>query len=62
MKLLLQHREENVKVFLRGRTIYNQLLATSLKGTQKNLKKLANFFKSQSTSIQAIWLMLVFVY
>ena len=31
MTLLLQHREENIVVFLRERTSYNQLLATSLK-------------------------------
>ena len=33
MKLLLQHREENIKVFLPGRTNYNQFSATSLKYT-----------------------------
>ena len=33
MKLLLEHREENIKVFLLGRTNYNQFLATSLKYT-----------------------------
>ena len=32
-KLFLEHREENIKEFLRGRTDYNQLLATSLKYT-----------------------------
>ena len=31
MKLLLQHREENIKVFLQGRKNYNQFLATSPK-------------------------------
>ena len=30
MKLLFQHREENIKVFLVGRTYHNQLLVTSL--------------------------------
>ena len=33
MKLLLQRREENIKVFLLGRTNYDQFLATSLKYT-----------------------------
>ena len=45
MKLLLQHREENIKVFLQGRTNYNQLLATSLKGTQEELEKVGQFFQ-----------------
>ena len=30
MKLLLEHREGNIKVFIRGRTNYKQFLATSL--------------------------------
>ena len=33
MKLFLQHWEENIKVFLLGRTNHNQVLATSLKYT-----------------------------
>ena len=50
MKLLLQHREENIKDFLLGRTNYNQFKRLH----RKNLKKLANFFKLQSTFILAI--------
>ena len=45
MKLLLQHWEENIKVFLRGRTNYNQFLATSLKGTQEELEKVGQIFQ-----------------
>ena len=45
MKLLLQHREENIKIFLGGRTNYNQLLATSLKGTQEELEKVGQLFQ-----------------
>ena len=35
MKLLLEHREENIKGFLQGRTNYDQFLATSLKYTRR---------------------------
>ena len=45
MKLPLQHRNESIKVFLRGRTNYNQLLATSLKGTQGELEKDGQLFQ-----------------
>ena len=48
MKLLLKHREENIKVFFRGRTKYNQLLATSLKGTQEEVEKVGQFFQVPS--------------
>ena len=43
MKLLLQHREENSKVFLLGRTKYNHVLATFL-NTQEELEKVGQFF------------------
>ena len=33
MKLLFEHREGNIKVFIRGRTNYKQLLTTSLQYT-----------------------------
>ena len=33
MKLLLEHLEGNMKVFIRGRTNYKQFLATSLQYT-----------------------------
>ena len=33
MKLLLEHREGNIKVFIRGRTNYKQFLTTSLQYT-----------------------------
>ena len=46
MKLFLQHREENIKVFLLGRTNHNQSLVTSLNYTcSKNLKKIGSFFQ-----------------
>ena len=35
MKLLLEHREENIKGFLQERTNYNQFLTTSLKYTRR---------------------------
>ena len=45
MKLHLKHREENTKVFLRGRTIYSRFLATSLKGTQEELENVGQLFQ-----------------
>ena len=54
MKLLLEHQEENIRGFLQERTSYNQVLSTSLQYTGRTWKKLANFFKLQSISIQAI--------
>ena len=54
MKLLLEHRKENTKGILQGRTNYKQFLAASLKYTGRTWKKLANFFKLQSISILAI--------
>ena len=42
MKLLLEHREENIEVFSPWKN--KQFLVTSLKIHRKNLKKLANFF------------------
>ena len=38
MKLLLEHREGNIKVFIRGRTNYKQFLATSLQYTGRTEK------------------------
>ena len=46
MKLLSQHREENIKVFPVARTYHNQLLATSLKykgSTWKNWPIFSSF-------------------
>ena len=49
MKLLLERREENIKGFIRGKTSYNQFLATPLP------EKTGQFYlKLQSISIQAI--------
>ena len=45
MKLLLEHQEENSRGFLRERTNYKQVLATSLTILMKNLKKLAIFLQ-----------------
>ena len=39
MKLLLEHQEENNKGFLKGRTNYNQFLATSVKYQGRAWKK-----------------------
>ena len=44
--MLLQHREENIQAFLRGRTNYNQLLSTSLKGTREELEKGGQLFQA----------------
>ena len=43
-----QHREENIKVFLRGRTNSSQRLATSLKGRQgsEELEKVGQLFQA----------------
>ena len=54
MKLLLEHREGNIKGFIRGRTNYKQFLDDFSTVHRRNLKKLANFFKLQSISILAI--------
>ena len=45
MTLFLQHWEENIEVFLRERTSDNQLLATSLKGTQEEFGKVGQLFQ-----------------
>ena len=37
MKLLLEHREENIRGFLQGRTNYNQFLVTCLKYTRRTV-------------------------
>ena len=54
LKLFLQHKEGNNKVFLLGRTNCGQFLVTVSKIHKNNLKKLANCFKLQSTFILAI--------
>ena len=43
MKLLLQHREENINVFLLRRTNQNQFVATSLKYTGRTWKNWPTF-------------------
>ena len=67
MKLLLEYGEENMNLFIWERIIYNQFFALSPKESKIELrKKIANFFKLQSTSILMIrsqrWLILAFVY
>ena len=53
IKLLLEHQENNIKLFLQGRTNHNTFSAFFSTTLGRNLKKLANFFKLQSISILA---------
>ena len=54
MKLLLQHREEDIKFFSSRKNTLQSVFSDFSKINGKNLKKLANFFKLQCNSLVAI--------